>query len=394
MPTHPTTPVKPWTAPRHSTSLSTSLPPSRRPVLTVNRAPSCSPSKKVARFLQHGIANATRNSYSAAWNNYERFAILRNLPILPVTYETLSKWMADTLDSGRAKPETIEGYLIGIKNRHVEEGLPTDVFNDPHLKRILRRAVRLLGPTPIRERGEIERPLLLAMLNSLSNTFDHVNLRAAFTIAFAAFLRAGELTWSKWNSTDHTTHLSRGSVTFLKDGTGVLLHLPCSKTDPLGKGTIIPLAPADDIACPVSSLRTLFTRYPRPATDPLFSRLVGPFDRDWFEISLKQAILYTGRDPSTFSGHSFRRGAANSAIAAGIPKDEVKELGRWKSSAIDRYITPKSSVDLRLAANRKLHTHLASSSQRAPLSSGRSPFSSTDRRPRATSSHGRHVTWA
>ena len=115
----------------------------------LNRAPSCSPSKKVARFRQHGIATATRSSYSAAWNSYQRFANLRNLPILPITYETLSKWMADTLDSGRAKPETIEGYLIGIKNHHVEEGLPTDVFNDSRLKRILPGAVRLLGSTPI-----------------------------------------------------------------------------------------------------------------------------------------------------------------------------------------------------------------------------------------------------
>ena len=295
--------------------------------------------------------------------------------------------MADTLDSGRSKPETIEGYLIGIKNRHVEEGLPTDVFNDPRLKRILRGAIRLLGPTPTRERGEIERPLLLGMLNSLSDsTFDHVNLRAAFTVAFAAFLRAGELTWSKWNPDNHTTHLSRGSVTFLENGTGVLLQLPRSKTDPLGKGTTIPLAPANDLACPVASLRTLFSRYPRPATDPLFTRLVGPFDKDWFEVSIKQAILHTGRDPSTFSGHSFRRGAANSAIAAGISKEEIKELGRWKSSAINRYITPKSSVDLRLASNRKLH--LAPSSQHVPLSSGPSSLS------RVTPSRGRRVTWA
>ena len=145
------------------------------------------------------------------------------------------------------------------------------------------------------------------MLNSLkSNTFDQVNLHAAFTVAFAAFLRAGELTWSKWNPDSHATHLSRGSITFLENDTGVILHLSRSKTDPFGNGTTIPLATADDPACPVSSLRKLFSRYPHPTNDPLFSRLTGPFDKDWFESAIKQAILHAGRDPSTFSGHSFR----------------------------------------------------------------------------------------
>jgi hypothetical protein len=215
-------------------------------------------------------------------------------------------WIADTLDSRRAKPETVEAYLIGVKNHHIENGFPTTVFDDPRIKRLFRGALRLFGTKPTRERGEIERPLLLSMLQTLNlNLHDHVNLRAAFAVAFAAFLRSGELTWDEWGPNSHLLHLSRGSVQFL-ESSGATLLLPRSKTDPYGKGTLIPLAPAHDDACPIRALKDLYSRYPKPANDPLFARLAGSFTQAWFISSLKEAILATGQDPSHYSGHSFR----------------------------------------------------------------------------------------
>jgi hypothetical protein len=40
----------------------------------------------------------------------------------------------------------------------------------------------------------------------------------------------------------------------------------------------------------------------------------------------------------TYSGHSFRRGAATSAKAAGVPDTEIQLLGRWTSNAYQTYI--------------------------------------------------------
>lgn len=231
--------------------------------------------------------------------------MLHGLVAYPVSYKTLSEWIADAVQSGCVKAKTIENYLIGIKNRHIEDGLPTDVFADPRIKRLLLGALRLFGTTPIRPRGEIERPLLLAMVKSLdTNNHDDVNLKAAFTVAFAAFLRPGEFTWDAWDEFSPQQCLSRQSVSFLPDGS-VILHLPQSKTDPFGQGFPIPLAPADDDACPVSALRTLLSRYPRTPSHPLFSRNFGPFSSLYLETSVKRAVLAAGHDPSTFSGHSF-----------------------------------------------------------------------------------------
>ena len=45
----------------------------------------------------------------------------------------------------------------------------------------------------------------------------------------------------------------------------------------------------------------------------------------------------------SFSGHSFRRGAATSALAAGISRSDIMLMGRWKSDAIDRYFSSSAT---------------------------------------------------
>src|SRR5208282_3009244 len=107
--------------------------------------------------------------------------------------------------------------------------------------------------------------------------YDEINLKAALCVAFAGFLRSGELTW------DNTTEicLQRRHISFEQDGS-VSLTLSASKTDPFRRGVLIQLAssPTSPI-CPVAALKRLFTQFPRAPTDPLFSRLFGSFTRQY-----------------------------------------------------------------------------------------------------------------
>jgi integrase len=237
----------------------------------------------------------------------------------------------------------------------VDQGFSTEIFNDERIKRILRGAARKYGKTPIRERLEITKDILRSLLLHLNFTHDDINLRAAFCTAFAGFLRMGEFTWSSWDQQSSIYRLTRSSVQFVNEG--VILHLPASKTDPFRKGVSIPLSSSNDETCPVTALRTLFHRYPKPPSSPLFSRLCGPFNRQWALRKISQGLLFAGINPKGFTGHSFRRGAANSAFKAGISKADIMRMGRWKSDSIDRYFSAATTTTHLFSLSKQLHAN-------------------------------------
>lgn len=147
----------------------------------------------------------------------------------------------------------------------------------------------------------------------------------------------GEFTWTSWTTTSHLMQVSRGSVQFTPNN-NIILHLPSSKADQFRRGRSIPIAVSNDAASPVAPLRRLFTHYPRPPNAPLFSNSRNSFDYSWVLKQLSSSLLHAGINPSGCSGHSFRRGAANTASQVGIATTDIMKMGRWKSNA-----TPLSS---------------------------------------------------
>ena len=238
-------------------------------------------------------------------------------------------------------------------------GFSTAIFDDETLKCIIRWAKRLcdIRSSPIRR--EITKEVLLQLITSLGDTFDDINLQTAFCMAFAAFFHLGESTWSSWSSTSRLYHVSRASITFTSDDNS-LLHLPSSKPDPFHQDTLIPISSSHDATCPVAAVNRLFTRYPRPPPPPpaasLFSRTFGTFSQVWVIQQLHSALLRAGIDPMGFSGHSFRRGVANSARAAGISRSDILAMGRWRSDAVDRYFSSSTNVHHLLSLSHQLHS--------------------------------------
>jgi len=216
-------------------------------------------------------------------------------------------------------------------------GYDAAAFDDPRLERIIRGGKRYYGDVDKRDRFPITRETLVRILQQLPDTYDGVNIKAALCVGFSAFLRAGEFTYDKWEESSPNFCLTRSSVTF--ENGNIILTLPTSKTDYFRKGVRIPLAaaPPGSPMCPVAAVQTLFDRFPTSPSAPLFARTFGPFSRDHLIKTIRKALLDAGLNPTGFSGHSLRKGAAVSAVAAGIPRDEIKLLGRWKSDAIDLY---------------------------------------------------------
>ena len=67
--------------------------------------------------------------------------------------------------------------------------------------------------------------------------------------------------------------------------------------------------------------------------------------RSTFVANVRSALSQQGINPSIYSGHSFRRGAATAALDRGLGDATIKMLGRWKSDAYTRYIrTPRAQL--------------------------------------------------
>ena len=137
-----------------------------------------------------------------------------------------------------------------------------------------------------------------------------------------------------------------------------LFILPSSKTDPYGKGTAIHLSQANSTLCPVQALTTLFCKQSKLPNDPLFSRTLSSFNRAYIVDKIKELLLRAGISNSNFSGHSLRKGAAVTAAANGISKENIKLLDRWRSDAVDIYInelSEKDHIKKLLQLNAQLH---------------------------------------
>ena len=109
--------------------------------------------------------------------------------------------MANLGNTGHTKTSTIKLCLTGLRSYCVDLGLVADLtaFEDLRLQRILRgiKIFHAARETEPRERLPITRDILLRLTTELDqNTHEGATFYAAFCLAFAAFLRIGEFTWS------------------------------------------------------------------------------------------------------------------------------------------------------------------------------------------------------
>ena len=165
---------------------------------------------------------------------------------------------------------------------------------------------------------------------------DKTMLWAAFTTCFFGFMRSEELCiQDTTRGFDETTNLTFSDVAVddYQNPSLLRIHLKTSKTDSFCKGTDIMLGRTNDELCPVAALLQWMVQRGN-APGPLFKFASGALlTRPRLVVRLHTVIQQVGSDPSGFSGHSFRSGAATTAAQLWVPDSQIKLLGRWKSNA-------------------------------------------------------------
>lgn len=157
---------------------------------------------------------------------------------------------------------------------------------------------------------------------------------AAVTLFFGAF-RPGEVLAQSTVQFDRA--LAHEDCRHM--GEHVLLWLRVSKTDPLGRGTMVRLRSSPDRSlCPVASLQLYLFLAPS-GPGPLFRHQDGtPLTLSQFRTVFHRAVGCMGLDSRDYGLHSFRIGAATAADQLGLPQEIIQRLGRWRSGAFRYYV--------------------------------------------------------
>ena len=118
----------------------------------------------------------------------------KNGSCFPAKAIWLIEWLCSLARSVKIK--TLKLYLGGIKSYQLDLGIDCSAFGDPRLERTIQGIKRDQQEPELRQRSPLTRPYLLRLLTCLPQAvpnYDNIVLHAAFTLAFAGFLRVEEL---------------------------------------------------------------------------------------------------------------------------------------------------------------------------------------------------------
>ncbi|XP_072019644.1 uncharacterized protein [Amphiura filiformis] len=317
---------------------------SRRGRHTSPRIPLDTLKIETQRLLQSSLAPSTWASYRRSLDSFIEFRSQSNLqPVWPVSQYDIVAYISYLSITGWA-PASINSHISALAFVHKVNGWkdPTDTFIIKKLKEGCRR---------LNTRADTRLPITPAILMRLgqvlpsicNSQFEVLLFKAAFVLAFFGFLRVSEFTCPK-KCGDFPRVLSAQDIRLVGERRETLeIKIRYSKTDQKGESEKLLI---DN--CVNMAIQAIMEFYAvRPSQQgPFFIHFGGDPLTFQFNHILRQGIKAIGLSPRDFSSHSFRIGAATTAFLCGIPEERIKEMGRWKSSAVQLYIRPHHFLTL------------------------------------------------
>ena len=308
--------------------------------------------ENVSWYLGKALAPSTTRSYASGQRRFLTFCQDSQVEPSPLVEHTLCMFCAHLAREGLSH-QTIKSDLSAIRHCHIMEGK-----GDPFIANafpLLQYVLRGIKRSPANPSRQPRLPITPAVLLQLKRVWsplaltdrDYTMLWAACCLGFFGFMRAGEFTVKTQSDFDPSVSLMTSDISVDSHETPVMVRvvLRQSKTDPFRQGVSIYLGKTQGDLCPVSAILAYIAIRP-PVVGPLFVYRDGSFlTRDKLVSALKQALRTAGMDTKGYSGHSFRIGAATTAALKGVEDSVIKMLGRWESSAYQRYLrTPREAL--------------------------------------------------
>lgn len=301
--------------------------------------------------LDSAITAGTRTSYASAWKKWAHWCLSAGVHPSDSSEEAFCAYLGFLL-TRRPKPyaySSIKSFFSAIRAVHLDSGLKEPFTDAPTLGRALHGAKKLLGT-----KTKKKLPITVALLRRLRpydcSTELGTKCWCICVVCLFGLFRMGELTATPAN---HGQVPVVGDVTKPTDAFRVIT-LQRSKTDPFRHTVDVILA---DHGCPDFNAVALLDEVigHRPSTEPLFEYNGRPITRTAVIAHLKSAITRLGLNASAYSGHSFRRGGAQTLEDLDVHPDIIRELGRWASYCWVQYRTMPLHRHAAIAAKMASH---------------------------------------
>jgi hypothetical protein len=290
-------------------------------------------------MISAAIKPKTRNAYESGMRSVMKFLLSATTPLSPdIAFKDPLFWalyIVHMADIGRT-PETARHYISGCQTLFAEVGEQIRPLRWPIVRRTLKGFYNKWIPPPKSKK----QPITVTLLNRLRDSFNlsiHAD-RVTWAMACVAtygLMRCGEIAA---DSLCDSTFLTLADLDFNDEKSIARIFLVSSKSDTKHMGVSIYLATNNSPSCPVAALLSLLTSSrPKSPSSPLFSYdFVKPASRAQFISRFKKKLSLIVNDVKSFSGHSFRRGGAQSLFDAGLEISDIQTLGRWRTDLVAR----------------------------------------------------------
>ena len=292
---------------------------------------------------------------------FKTFCIYFGLQFLPACLDTVCIY-AQFLSRSFKSVESIKNYINGIRLMHLINGFEFSYLQSLPLRLTLRGIATKKSHLPKRALP-VTPEILYDMFKILDkgNPSD-VTFWCLFLIAFFMFSRKSNLVPISISKFDSNKQFCRKD--FSVKGHYLVISVRWSKTIQFGQRVLeIPLAaiPHSNL-CPVKAFTQMCKSVPAGSNDPVFCKYLGsrlvPITYHEFQSKFRELIFHTGRDPSLYSTHSFRRGGASFAFESNVSSELLQLHGDWRSDVYKKYL--EFTLNQKLLVTEKMRDRILS----------------------------------